>query len=206
MTADQAELGATAVRLLEMEADDLVLALGPGVEPPGQALVQVCSHLLGDAVVRHLLNQHVCEPEGVLDRRRSRIRLDQLSADERHQMLAETGALVVGEEGSDRAPAEVPAFDRGPFEHGALRGLEAGDSRGEHRLDAGGQDRRLAAFFVGCDELLEEQRVALGGPDDPGGLERPQLARAERVDELPRVGLGQGRQRHQRPVLVLDGP
>ena len=42
--ADQAKLGAAAVRLLEMETDDLVLALRFRSKPPGQALVQVGAH------------------------------------------------------------------------------------------------------------------------------------------------------------------
>ncbi len=66
--ADQAELGAAAVRLLEMEADDLVLALRVRSKPPGQALVQVCAHFFGHALVRRLLDQHVRESERVLNR------------------------------------------------------------------------------------------------------------------------------------------
>ena len=40
----------------------------------------------------------------------------------------------------------------------------------------GGRVVSLAAFLVGGDELLEKQRVALGGPDDPCRLDRPHLA------------------------------
>src|SRR5689334_8415654 len=121
-------------------------------------------------------------------------------------MLAETDAFLVGEERSDRAPAEVPALYRGPFEHFALRGLEPIDPRGENRLDAGGQDSRLAAFLVRSDQLLEEQRVALGGPHYPGGLERPQLPRAQRTHELARLGFRQGLKRDDGAAGVIDGP
>ena len=65
--ADQAELGAAAVRSLEMKADDLVLAFFFRTKPFGQALVQICPHFLRHTLVCRLLDQHVGEPERVLD-------------------------------------------------------------------------------------------------------------------------------------------
>jgi hypothetical protein len=136
--ADQSELGPAAVRLLEMEADDLVLAVRPRAEPARQALVQVRPDLLRQAVVGRLLNERVFEGKRILDRGSGRIRLDQASADERHQLLAESVAVALGEQRADRAPPEVPAFHGGALEHCALGGIEPGDTGGEHGLDARG--------------------------------------------------------------------
>jgi len=72
------------------------------------------------------------------------------------------------------------------FEHDALGRLEAGDARSEDSLDARRQSRSFTTFLLGGDQLFEEQRVAFRGSNDPGGFDRSQLARGERVDELSR--------------------
>ena len=71
-------------------------------------------------------------------------------------------AFALGE----RASVEAPAFDGGALEHGSLAGLEAVDACGQHGLDARWQ-RRLPVGSLHGDELLEEQRISLGGLHDP---------------------------------------
>ena len=64
------------------------------------------------------------------------------------------------------AHVEAHALDGGALEDVALVGVEALDAGGEDRLDA---RRQRALVGSHRDELLEEQRVALGAPHDPGG-------------------------------------
>src|SRR5262249_35552046 len=89
MLTYESELVAAAIRLLQVIADDLVLAVIVECERVGEPLVELCAKLLRQPAVGRVLDQHVVEAEGVLAREGGRIRLDQLSSHERHQMLAE---------------------------------------------------------------------------------------------------------------------
>ena len=87
---------------------------------------------------------------------------DQPLARERDEARARSrGARRRGSERRQRPGMKRAALDRGALQQRPLAGLEAVDARGEHRLDA---RRQLAVVLAGVDgdELLDEQRVALG--------------------------------------------
>ena len=94
-------------------------------------------------------------------------------------MLTESRTVVFREQCGDRVPPEAPSLDRSALDHRALSWIEAGDTRRQHSLDGRGQVLSLAAFAVGGNELLEKQRVALGGADDTCRLDRPQRTCSE---------------------------
>ena len=87
----------------------------------------------------------------------------------------------------DVVRTELLADDRTALEHGALAGAEPVEARSEERLDRLGNPL-LGQPALECEgeELLEEERVALGGLDDACPLVRFEDAAAEPVDE----GLG----------------
>src|SRR5262245_22683262 len=206
MFADESELGAQSARLLEMEADDLVFAVRICAKPACQALVQICSQLLRQAVVRRVLNECMLEPERILNRGGRRIRLRQLPADERRQMLSESVAFRFGEKHGDRAPPKTSTFYGGPLQDRALGRVQAGDTSSEHGLDSRRQRRGFTTFLVGSDKLLEEQRVALGCPDDSCDLRRLQPVGDEGLNELLCIRLGESLQRDHGSVRIVGSP
>ena len=181
VVAHEPEPVAAPASLLEVKADDLVLAVLGAREPVREAFVELRAQLLRQPVVGRLLDEHVAEAEGVLAGEGRRVRLDQLPAHQGHQMLAELGALAQGEERSDRARLEVAALDRGVLEHGPLAGFQARDTGGQDGLDARRQ-LAFAALGLGGHELLEEKRVALGRLDDPPRVHLQEAPRSEGVD------------------------
>ena len=64
---------------------------------------------------------------------------------------------------------EQPTLDRGALQHRALPRLEAIDPGREERLDRRRHAlvRRLGIVGEHREHLLDEQRIALGGVDDP---------------------------------------
>ena len=114
------------------------------------------------------------------------------------------------------------AGDRGPFQHRPLGLLEPVQAGGEQRLDAGrdaqvvevGRDpvavlaAQPALLDQGGQQLLEEQRVALGRPGDPpGGRLGGQGDRAGQGGQQPgRLGLAEGLQQQGGGVQLAPGP
>src|SRR5712691_9090893 len=113
------------------------------------------------------------ETKAVFARQPGPLRMDELSPYEGYQRPADGRALVVGGGGLDRAAPELAPDDRGTLEHGPLvpgQPVEtACDQHSERRRDR--SDRVLGTER---NQLLEEQRVALGRADrrsDYGWLE-----------------------------------
>lgn len=114
--AGRPERGETAVRLLEVVADELVQIFIPAVEPTGEALVQFGAELLRDALVHGIADQDVPEAESVLDQL---VRANQLFADERGELRTGRSAPV-GSQFPERFPFELESRDRGPLEYVSL--------------------------------------------------------------------------------------
>ncbi len=115
-----------------------------------------------------------------------RARPDELLLHQPQQRPVERVALRGREQLRDGPRVEAAALERGVAEHLALVRLEAVDAGGEHRLDARRQRRRPALRANG-EQLLQEQRVALGGGDDALGRRRRRARRrARRAAHVPR--------------------
>ncbi len=82
------------------------------------------------------------------------------------------------------AVVEDLALDRAPFEHASLGGLELVEACGQQRLQ-GGRDDDLAVGLVGDRQhLLDEERVAAGGPSDPLRAAAPARRSAEQLVDV----------------------
>ena len=203
--AASCDLGQVPICLLEVVADHLVVVVMLGLEPVRHHLVELGADLLGKHGVGGVAGQDMGEAEAVVTRELGRIGPDELLVDERQEVRLDVGTRMVGQELAERAAVEVPAFDRGTLEHRSLAGLEAVDACCQHGLDARRQ-RRLTVGRIHRDELFEEQRVSLRGLHDPCPRLRVQLLDAERVDEAPRLALGQRVEREQAPAGARRRP
>ncbi len=120
---------------------------------------------------------------------------DQLLADERRQASSRR-SLPVGSDCGERIPLELQPDERRALEHLALVVRQLVETRGEQRVDRRRQLRGLTAFRECRQELLDEQRIALGGPPDLGaGLLLHLPAGDESADQLVGLGVGQRLQR-----------
>ena len=103
---------------------------------------------------------------------------------------------------------EQPAFDRGALEDRALGGLEAVDAGREERGDRRGDCLHTGVGIVRQhrEQLLHEQRIALGRSEHPFAQLRRQIVLAEQfVDEGLRRCVVERLERHQGRVR-LGGP
>ena len=155
-----AELAAVVRCLLEVVADERVVAAAVAVEPGGGALVQVGAVGFGQARVGGVAEEDVVEGVAVVAGVGSRGRVDEAGPREREQAV---GDLAVGECG-DGAEGELASDDRGSLEHGSLRWVEASEAASEHRFERRWQP--FAAFGRERCELLDVERIPLGEPDD----------------------------------------
>ena len=180
-----AELRPQSVRLLEVVPDELV-ELGQIrrrlVEPVGEALVQLRAQALRGRSVDGVLHEDVAKAERAVASRPY-----EAASRERREMRVGGRHGVGVEERHDVGGAELLPDYRTALEHGALARAEPVEARSEERLD------RLRNPLLGQpalegkgEELLDEERVALGGRDDARPLVRFEDAAAEPVDE----GLG----------------
>src|SRR6478672_6415773 len=117
------ELRPVEVRLLEVVAEELVLALAL-LEPAGEPLVQVGARALRDRRVRRVADQRMSEPKAVVAEERGRLRADELLADEREEHLRHLAALRLAGERGDGASPELLADHACALEHLAFLGLE----------------------------------------------------------------------------------
>ena len=91
-----AELGAELVRLLEVVADDLLVAREvavAGLEPVGEARVQARAQLLRHRRVGDVADEHVVEAEAVVAREERAVGAHELLAPERQQRAADPGPV-----------------------------------------------------------------------------------------------------------------
>ena len=152
--------------------------------------MQVDARRLGQAGIGDLADQDVLEPVGGLARdRRTRLRHDELAAQEHVERLADLLQLR-GQLGDCAAP-EDPADHGRPLQDGLLVRRQPIDPRSDQRLQ-GVRDplrefrrRPALALVQHPDRLLEEERIPLGLREQ----RRPRLGidgpvDRERVDEL----------------------
>ena len=165
------ELGAIAVCLLEVVAEDLVVlpkALAfPSLrlEPPREALVELCAHRLGHARVRLVADQRVTEAIRVLPWQLGARRLHEPLANEAHELARHVRLVGVRREVDDGARPELLPDDRRALERPSLCRVEAVDPRGQKRMNRRGQLDRVTGLRVRDHrrKLLGEERIPLGG-------------------------------------------
>jgi hypothetical protein len=94
---DRAQLAPVVDRLLQVEADDLVVLAGPLpahlLEPRGEALVQLATILLGERLIGGIADQVVAELEGVLAGDLRGVREHQAAAHQRGKFASQADAL-----------------------------------------------------------------------------------------------------------------
>ncbi len=178
-----AEFGETAVRLLEVVADDLLELLAATVEPAGEPLVMVGALALRDPFVGRVADEDVAEAECVVD---GFVRADQLPAHERRQP-ASRGTPTIRRELAEGFPLEVePDYGR-TLDDLALVVGERIQARGEESLDRGRHLVGRRSVGDHREQLLDEQRVALGDVSDARARRVVHFCVSEEVlDELVR--------------------
>ena len=201
------ELVQVALRLLEVEADRLVVHVAARFEPLGNALVELCAFGLWYRRVRDVTDERVMETEAVGARRH----VDQLQTRELAEVATDTRNLERWAEVRYRRLPELAADDRRTFERRARFRIQAVEPTRQQGLQAWRhRSERVCALLADvCEELLDEERVALCERCD-AGLD----ARGNRIvrgggDERPSLCVRQGPQherRERRPLLGELGP
>src|SRR5947199_247816 len=107
----------------------------------GPLCVTLRAERLRDALVGGIANQHVAEPEGVLDRL---VRTDELPANERRE-LRTGGPSAVRSELSERIPLELEPDHGGALEQPPLLGGQGVEASGEQCLYGCGHVPAVAA-------------------------------------------------------------
>ena len=140
------------------------------LEPGGVALVERRADLLRDRLVRRVADQEVTKPKAAVIGEVPLVRPDQFLADERHQMLADRLAQTFRQAFCDRTLVEDLAFHGRGFDGQALVVAEPVEPGCEERLDRR-RDVELAVESLVLhrqrEHLLDEERIALRGVDDP---------------------------------------
>ena len=193
--------------LLEVVTDDLVelggTLAGAALEPACESLVKVGPRLLRDTEVRGVADQDVPEAKAVLggeDRARG---LDELLARERHQARSDGAAVDTAHQLADRAAPELLADDRRPLDHGALVGRQAIEPCREQSVNRrrnGEVARRRPVLRDHGEQLLDEERIALGSLGDPDQQRVVDLGLASQMAEQL-LGL-QARERREHDRLA----
>ena len=140
------------------------------------------------------------EPEPVVALVERAVGAEQLLPREGEQRAAEPIGLVRGQKLGDRAAVEQPTFDRGALQHRTLPRLEAIDPGREERLDRRRHRlvRNLGIVGEHGEHLLDEQRIALGGMDDPVAKRRSDLPAVQQpVDQMLRLVVVERRERDE---------
>ncbi len=199
--------------LLEVIAAELGMLggvpLAAAIEPAGMTLVEVRAHLLGDPFVGGVTNQDVVEAVCLLAFEVRPPGVDELAPGERIEAGVEAVVLLLGHQLGQGAAVKGAPLDRRPLDHRALIRGQSVDACGEHGLDR----RRNGAGAVARlgphrHHLLEEQRVALGGLEQPLPLIRGEVgAPLDPLEQCPGFGRGEGRERDHDAALAADtGP
>ena len=194
------ELAPVAPRALEVEAEQLVLRVGLGLQPLGELLVQLGAPALGHAVVGDLADQRVREAEAILARVLGPLGMDELVARQRRQRR---GQGVAAHQGRERAAMEAAPLDGGVLEQRALGHVEEVEARRQHRLDRRRQLAWPVRRHADRHQLLEEQRVALGAVDHAPRRDAP---RAQLGDQRQRVDLAERVEAEDRRAALRRRP
>ena len=208
------ELQPIAVRLLEVVADDQLVLAGiggrAGFQPVGERLMELGPLILGQAGIGGVADEQVAEAIGLVVGEIRAFGADEIAACQASEAARELGALV-GRGAARRAPRpERPPDDGRPLEEAALSvrqaiepGRQQGADRRRDREVAGVRSssvrrRRRPLGQVG-NELLDEQRVALGGGQirarsGPGGApgRADRAGSPRRFRRAPRGGSARG--------------
>src|SRR3954447_18912287 len=139
-------------------------------------------YLLGRGAIHRLLKNDVTEREEVVG-----LAAQESTLQKRLEVRARSLCRGAVDERRDVVDAEVLADHGGALQHRALAGPEAIEPRREQSLDRLGQTAFGSSLERKRDELLEEQRVSLGGLDNPGSLVARERSSAEPVQN--RAGL-----------------
>ena len=195
------ERRAEEVRLLEVVADDLVVAqlrrADELLEPRREPRVEVGATLLRHGGIRDIPDEHVVEAEAVVALDERAVGPEQLLACEGEEDAAQPLGPLGREQGRDGAAMEQPALDGGALQHGPLARLQAVDARGEQRMDR--RRHRLVAGvgIVGehGEHLLDEERVPLGRTNDalPETRSHGEVA-DQSLDQVAGLGVAQRRE------------
>ena len=197
--------------LLEVVPEDLLVlrrALAvDAVGPLDELLVEGRPGALEDPLVGRVADEDVVEPERLLLERAGEVRAHELLLDQRAEALAHAVPSALGQEMRHGVPDEDLADDRGRFDHGSLVGLQVVEARREQRVDRRRHDGasdvggRVPASALEADEplvdehrdeLLDEERVPLGGFHDARPNALVQAGPAEQVlRDGARVVLGE---------------
>ncbi len=161
------------------------------LEPPREALVELCAHRLGHARVRLVADQRVTEAIRVLPWQLGARRLHEPLANEAHELARHVRLVGVRREVDDGARPELLPDDRRALERPSLGRVEAVDPRGQKRMNRRGQLDRVTGLRVRDHrrELLGEERIPLGGRDD--APEQIGVVDPERFDELLDLAVGE---------------
>src|SRR6266516_7319990 len=116
VVVDRAELGPVPVRLLEVEAEDLLVLTDPvtrlAFEPVCEALVQLGPQLLRHRAVGGIADQDVAEAEGVVVREFGTPGPDQFLADEGQEVRGNARTRLLARELGDGAAVKESSLDR----------------------------------------------------------------------------------------------
>ena len=140
------------------------------------------------------------EPEAVVALVERAVGSEQLLPREGEQRAAQPIGLVRGQKLGDGAAVEQPTFDRSALQHRALPRLEAIDPGREERLDRRRHRLVRSLRIVGehGEHLLDEQRIALGGVDDPVAKRGSDVPAVQQpVDQMLRLVVAERRERDE---------
>ena len=147
-------------------------------KPVGEALVQLSPLCLRKPLVGGVAHEQMPEAKGVFPGEQRPVGADELLADERGQLARET--RTVGRQRLDDAVVEHLAFDRATLEHGSLRLLELVEAGCEQCLQRGWHfDLAVVGGLHHCCHLLDEERVAARGAQDPFAHARAERSSAD---------------------------
>ncbi len=154
------------------------------LQPGRETVVQRRAHGLGQRLVGRVADQQVAEAVRLVVDHHGALGPDEVLAHEHHQ--AAVGLRILRRERHDRAAVEDLALHRAALEHASLARLELVEARSQQRLDRR-RHRDVPHPLLGehRNHLLDEERVAAGGLEDPLAQRRVEsLVRQEGLDQL----------------------
>ena len=184
--------------------------------------MQVGALLLRHRLIGGVPDQQVAETERVLARELGTIGPDELLAREREEAGAHVRPDGLRAEGGDGAGVEDLALDGAALDHGTLVGVQSVQARGEQEVDRR-WDRHVREVLDGAprtpfeakeavvdqhrEHLLDEQRVALRGFEDPVPRDlRYRRLPQEVVDEQRGLVTGEGLEKDRGGVHLAATP
>ena len=188
----------------------------------GEAQVELGSLLLGERLVGGVADEGVAEAEGVAEEAACPVGAHELAADHVRQAGVQLVASRLVEQLVDRGPPEDAPDDGCPLHDRPVagcqpvqpRGDEGGDGRGHGNAgQVAGHDPAAALLAQHAvvdehrDQLLDEERVALGGVADAPSQADVQPGLADELrDQLLRLDLAERLEQDGRGVELAAAP